>query len=113
MLPKEYRLKKNKDFQKTYKGRGTRNPFFSLKSRSNKRGTTRIGIVAGKRFSQKSTERNKIKRRTREALRRILPKTKKGVDIIITPFSQSKELSFEGIEKNILSLFKKAGILRD
>lgn len=113
MLPKENRLKKSTDFEKVYRGKGLRDQFFSLKFRSNNLNITRIGVVVGGKVSQKSTERNKLKRRARDALKKLLPKIKKGIDVVIISLPRSKELNFEEVEKNLRDLFKKVKLLND
>jgi len=113
MLPSRYRLKKNKDFQRVYKeGEGFREDFLFLKVLSNNLENSRIGIVVGKKVSNKATERNLIKRRLRGAARERMSDIKDGLDIIIVVLKDaSKETSFEEIEKAVDTLFLRAKII--
>ena len=112
MLPQKNRLLKDRDFRRVLKnGKGFKDPFFYIKLKSNRAGYTRIGIVVGRKVSLKSVVRNKIKRRAREILRELLPKAKKGIDIVIISFPKSKELTFKDTKKSITSLFKKVKLL--
>jgi len=113
MLPRKYRLKKNKDFERVYKkGKGFRQDFLFLKALANNLANSRIGIVTGKKISKKATERNLIKRRLREAVRKRIPKIKNQLDIIIVALEGvSKETSFETIEQVLDKLLSKAKII--
>jgi ribonuclease P protein component len=113
MLSRKYRLKKNKDFERVYKeGEGFKEDFLFLKVLANNLENPRIGIVVGKKVSNKATERNLIKRRLREAVRKRIPEVKNGLDIIIVVLKDaSKEISFEEIEKVVNRLFLRAKIV--
>ncbi|MDD4358411.1 MAG: ribonuclease P protein component [Candidatus Pacebacteria bacterium] len=110
MLKKENRLTKKKDFDRVYKkGRGIRSDSLFLKILENDKEKTRIGIVISKKVSKKAVERNKIKRRIREIVRKM--DFCKGFDIIVVAYPNAKEKDFEGIKQEIIYLFKKAKCL--
>ena len=138
MLPKENRLKKNKDFKKVFKeGKGFKEDFLVLKKAKNNLKISRFGFVVSKTFFKKATLRNKIKRRLRESVRIKLNEIKKGVDgcyprtgppasreglasrptirpgmdvvLIVLPGVETKD--FWEIEETIDRLFKKAKII--
>lgn len=113
MLKKENRLKKSRDFKKLYKERSIKTRFFSFRGKLKRGGETRIGIVLSKNVSQKSTERNKLKRQIREVLRKNLSHIKSGQDIAINVFPESHGLNYKEIEKNILDLLKKAKVINE
>lgn len=113
MLPKKNRILKKKDFKKTFKEKGTKNEFFSLKFKPCRLSSTRIGIVISRKVSIKSTERNKLKRRIREIFKKLLPGINKNTDIVLNVFPKSLELGFGGIEEKITELLKKSKLLND
>ena len=112
MLVKKHRLKKKKDFAKVYKkGKGFTQDFLFLKAITNGLEESRIGIVVSTKVAKKATERNLIKRRLREIVRRKLKEIKPGLDIvIITLKGINKETSFQAIEETINKLLLKSKI---
>jgi ribonuclease P protein component len=110
MLPKENRLKKKKDFENIFKnGKTFRSKNITVKYLFNEIEDNKIGFVVSKKFSKKATERNKVKRRLREIVRKNKKQIKKGVDIILIALPSLKGLTFEEIEKeikNILEIIK-------
>lgn len=113
MLPKRNRLKKNKDFENVFKkGQGFKEDFLYLKIKKNNLESSRFGFVVSKKFSQKATVRNKIKRRLRELVKVKLPKIKKGIDGVIIIMPGFKINDFWELEGIINKLFEKANIYR-
>jgi len=111
MLPKINRLKKKKDFEKVFRqGKGFKEDFFYLKVSKNNLGLVRFGLITSKKFSKKATERNKMRRRLSELIRKKLPKIKKGTDVVIIAIPGA-EADFKKLEDIISKLFKKAQIL--
>jgi ribonuclease P protein component len=112
MLRKKYCLKKKKDFERVFKqGKGFRQDFLFLKTLKNDLENSRIGIVVSKKVSSKATERNLIKRRLREIIRKKLPEMNNNEDIIIiTQKGINKKTSFENIEQVVDKLLLKAKI---
>lgn len=112
MLPKENRLKKNKDFKKVFKdGKGFKEDFLVLKKAKNNLKISRFGFVVSKTFFKKATLRNKIKRKLRESVRIKLNEIKKGIDgvVIAGPGLEAKD--FREIKEIVNRLFKKAKII--
>ncbi|MDP2864395.1 MAG: ribonuclease P protein component [bacterium] len=112
MLPKENRLKKNKDFKKVFKeGKGFKEDFLVLKKAKNNLKISRFGFVVSKTFFKKATLRNKIKRKLRESVRIKLNEIKKGIDgvVIASPGLEAKD--FREIKEIVNRLFKKAKII--
>ena len=100
-------LRKKEDI--TYvlrRGKRAHSPLFRLYvvkkniASANKTGT-RLGVIVGKAVSKKAVERNRIRRRTREAFRRIYPNVGRHMDIIIMPTKKVLEARFEDIVKYI------------
>ncbi len=113
MLPKKYRLKKKKDFERTYRsGRTIKQGILLFRFLENGLENPRIGIVVGKKALAKATARNLIKRRIREAVRSFLPEMSKNFDIIITVGKGvSEKTGLEEIKRLIKQAFIKAEIV--
>lgn len=114
MLPKNNRLKKEKDIGKVFKeGKKYILPSgrLYLKIVKNNLKNSRFGFVVSKKVSKKATIRNKIKRRLREAVKGKLTEVKKGIDGAIVVMPGLEEKGFSELEEKINKLFKKAGIL--
>jgi len=112
MLSLKHRLKKKKDFEKVYKkGKGFKQDFLFLKAIENDLEDTRVGIVVSTKVAKKAVERNLIKRRLREIIRKRLEEIKPGLDIvIITLKGINKKTSFQTIEETIDKLLLKSKI---
>lgn len=111
MLAKQYRLKKNKDFELTFKkGEALDGRFLFLKLRINNLEISRFGFVIGKKVSKKSTVRNKIKRRLRESIKKRLDDIKPGFDVIIVAKEEIVDKDYHDIGMEVEKLLKKAGL---
>lgn len=103
MLPLKNRLKKKKEFDKVFKeGVAQKGQFVLLKSVDNDLNYPRFGIVVSKKVSNRAVDRNKIKRRLREAVRAFLPE--KGRDYVIVSFPQIMRADYKEIEEQIREL---------
>lgn len=111
MLRQKNRLTKKKDFDVVFKqGKGFVAGFLYLKIKKNNLDSSRFGFIVSKKFSKKAVERNKIKRRLREIIKKELPKIKKPVDLIVI-INPGLENDFKKLEKAINKLFEKAKIV--
>jgi len=112
MLAQKYRLKKRKDFERVYKqGKGFKQDFLFLKTVENNLENSRIGIVVSKKIASKAVERNLIKRRLREAVKKRLPEMKQGLDIVIVAQAGiNKRTLFQDIEQILNKILLKANI---
>jgi len=78
MLPLKNRLKKKKDFEKVLKqGENIRGSVMYFKVLKTKEPEPRIGFIVSKKVSPKAVERNKARRRMKEAVRSSLDSLKK------------------------------------
>lgn len=112
MLPKKFRLTKDKDFEKVAKqGRACFTKGLGIKYIRNNLAISRFGIVVSLKVSKKATQRNKIKRRLREIIRKKLPEVKSGYDIMVLTNPSSLEFDYHQMGEKITGLFKKAGLL--
>jgi ribonuclease P protein component len=111
MLPLENRLKKERDFENVFNGgEGFRSDFLCIKFISNNLASSRFGFIVSKKVSLKAVERNKIKRKLREIIRKTLPDIKGGYDIIV--IVQPKINSdFDALERLMGILLKKTKLI--
>lgn len=108
MLPIKNRLTKKKDFDIVFKkGESIKNGFLVFKILKNQLQENRFGFIVANKISNKSTIRNKIKRRLRAAVLKELDKNKNHLDIIIITLPGIEKIKFSEIENQLLSLFKK------
>lgn len=111
MLPREKRLIKERDFARAYqKGKRASSPFFNVSIAPNRTRITRVGVVVGKKFSKKATERNRAKRIFREAVRAVYGDIRSGLDVVIfVKKTNSAEPKQEAIKAELKKALEKAG----
>ena len=108
MLPRNNRLRKDKDFDFVFKtGRVSYDKIMGVRAVINHCGVNRFGILVSNKISKKAVERNKIKRRIREAARANIDKIKKGFDIIIVSLPNIKEKTFKEISYSLITHFER------
>jgi ribonuclease P protein component len=69
---------------------------------------SRVGLTVGKVLG-KATERNRIKRRMREALRRYVGLLPQGFDLIFHPRRNVLNMEFSQLEAEIVRILQQAG----
>lgn len=113
------RLRKHADYQRVYKA--TRKQFgkqmsyfFLLRQPLGSDGrpvrdvdpdAARVGLTVGKVMG-KAVDRNRIKRRMREAVRRQLPLLRMPVDVVLHPRRSVIDLEFAALEREVASVFR-------
>lgn len=113
MLPRKFRLKKKKEFNNTYqKGKSFANPYLVLYfiENNNNMDRSKIAFAVGKKLG-KAVVRNNIKRKMREACRNQLFRIKAKYYIIFIARAKIKGISYQDVEKQMLGLLQKAGLL--
>lgn len=114
-----FRLRKHADYQRVYKASRKQfakqmSYFFMLRPEIGPDGkplrnadvsTPRVGLTVGKVMG-KAVDRNLIKRRMREAVRRNLPALDAPVDVILHPRRSVIDLDFALLEREVANVFR-------
>lgn len=112
-MPATYRLRKHADYQRVYKAGRKQfarqiSYFYSLRpeppAESVQQGP-RIGLTVGKPLG-KAVDRNRIKRRLREVVRRNVILLDGPVDLILHPRRSVKDLEFKTLEREVIGIFR-------
>jgi ribonuclease P protein component len=107
------RLRKHSDFQRAYaaaRKRQSASMSWFLAAQPEADGVApapRIGLTAGKVLG-KAHERNRIKRRMREALRRHVELLPRGFDLILHPRRAVLTMNFKKLEAEIVRILEEA-----
>lgn len=109
MLKKENRLLKSADFARVLgRGRAVASGFFLLKYIKTNSPRARTGFVISAKVSKKAVERNLLKRRMREIIRRDADTAVgAGYDIVFVARKNALNLNFAELKKEILNLLSK------
>lgn len=106
------RLRKHADYQRAYTAAGRKRQsafmsWFMAPQPEPQSESPRIGLTAGKALG-KAHERNRIKRRMREALRRHLDLVPPGVDLIFHPRRTVLTIEFSKLEAEVVRILTQA-----
>lgn len=111
-MQKRYRLCRREDFAKVYKGgRSVANHQFVLYYKENPKTTKiRLGVSASKKVGG-AVQRNQIRRRVKEIVRRNMDEIKTGYDLILIVRAGAMKLDYIGLEKSIRHVMRKGGLM--
>lgn len=103
------RLRKHADYQRVYaEGKKRRSAFMSwFLAPQSELGVARVGLTVGKVLG-KAHERNRIKRRIREVLRRHVDQLPAGCDLVLHPQRSVLTVEFAKLEAEILRILQQA-----
>jgi len=110
MLAKQYRLKKQKDFDAVSKEQSFFEDFLVLKKARNSMDISRFGFVVSSKVSKKAVKRNKVKRRLRSIVKDNIHSIITGYDIVIFTKKGIEEKEFKEIEQALINLLKKSNV---
>jgi ribonuclease P protein component len=119
MIAAIFRLRKHADYQRVYKASRKQfgkqmSYFFMLRPELGADGTllrgadvgcARVGLTVGKVMG-KAVDRNRIKRRMREAVRRQLSVLQMPVDVVLHPKRSVIDLDFAVLEREVGMVFR-------
>ncbi len=112
MLSKQYRLTKNKDFERVAKiGQSVYTKELGIKWTKSNLSHSRFGIVVSLKIAKKAVVRNKIKRRIRAILFGYLKTIKPRYDIMILTKPGVINLDFWQLKKKIETLLSRAQLI--
>ena len=104
-LPKSARLRRTADYRKVYaEGRRRNLGLLVGFARANGERTSRIGITVSRALGG-AVERNRLKRRLREAVGKHRAELGPGWDIVLQPRAAAKTAPFAELEEAIRSFF--------
>jgi ribonuclease P protein component len=120
MIAVTFRLRKHADYQRVYKASRKQfskqlSYFYALRQPLGPDGTpirgaeaeaARVGLTVSKAMCRKAVDRNRIKRRMREAVRRHLPLLSAPVDVVLHPKRGVIDLDFATLEREVASVFR-------
>lgn len=113
MLDKKYRLRKQKDFEKMFKGGiYLSENFLTLKVIRNDLPLSRFGFIISNKISKSAAMRNRTKRRLRESIRGIQDRIKEGYDCLFISKHGIVEKESADINMAVEKLLKRSGILK-
>lgn len=107
------RLRKHADFQRVYaEAKKRRSAFMSwFLAPQHELAAPRVGLTVGKVLG-KAHERNRIKRRMREVLRRHIDQLPAGCDLVLHPQRSVLSLEFSKLEAEIVRILQQANAER-
>lgn len=112
MLPKKHRINKVlfKEIFKKGKTFSFEHLFLRIVSLSTP--ISLFTFVVSSKVSKKPIIRNKLKKRARYIVKKLLSQIKPGLGVIVFFKPGSEKLSFSELGKEILAVFKKSGIIK-
>jgi ribonuclease P protein component len=114
MLKKISRLTKDKEFERVFKkGKSGYNDLFSVRALANGLPYSRYGIIVSLKVHKKATERNKIKRRIREAAKAFDNIIAVSQDIVIVCRPSLVNIKQKEIKESLRSIFFRLKLIND
>lgn len=112
MLPKKYRLRLKKDFDRIFKrGKFVGGRFFTMGYGKNNLDVSRFAVVASKKVDKRAVGRNLIRRRTGEIIRLGREKIKTGFDFVFIAKPAVLAKTHKETEEDIIGLLGRAKMI--
>lgn len=113
MLARDFRLRQEKDIKTLFaRGKSVFGLTLGLKLRPNKERVSRFGFSVGLKVSKSAVARNQLKRRLRAIVHAHLSEIGSGYDVMVIGRKEALNKTYEELEKELVSLFVKAGLCR-
>ena len=110
-MNRNFRLRQSNDVKRVRRfGRSYAHPLVVLVVLAAQEGTSRFGVIAGRSVGN-AVQRNRAKRRIREALRNLMPQVKPGWNVIAISRKPIQQATFIEIKDCLCQLLSKAGLL--
>lgn len=111
-MPALNTLKKNKEFGFVYRrGKPVQKKHFTLIYAKSRYGGVRAGFSVSKKVGN-SVQRNRARRRLKEAVQMVLPKTRGSYGVVLVVRHGAIDADFATLVGEVQSAFEKAGIIR-
>lgn len=108
MLPLSIRMKKTRDFAAmATKGRSIFGFYSTLRLRSSGSAETKIAFIISTKIFKKAVDRNRAKRRFREAVRLLVPTFPKGFHYLFILKPQTLDGDFEKMGQDVAHMLEK------
>ena len=105
-------LKRKKEFRYTYRvGKSTANRFFVLICAKSRQPQAHVGFSVSKKLGG-AVQRNRIKRRMREAITPLLPELRGNCNLIFGARAPVADAAFTDLRAAMAQLIEKAGLHR-
>jgi ribonuclease P protein component len=112
-MERKHRLTRSIDFKRVRRtGKSHAHPLAVLITLPNDLAVTRMGVSAAKSIG-KAVQRNRAKRRLREALRSHLPEIATGWDVVVIARPDVADAEWTQLRTAIHELLQRSGLLRD
>jgi ribonuclease P protein component len=113
-MKRAYRLRRPDQFQRVRReGRNWSSPLLTLNVAASRRRVTRCGFVVGKRVG-KAVERNRARRRVREAVRLVYDTIVPGRDLVfVLRSSDLATIEFSRLQALVEDLLRRANVWRE
>ncbi|HUZ78574.1 MAG TPA: ribonuclease P protein component [Chloroflexota bacterium] len=111
MLSKPNRLTNKRDFDRVFAAeRATYHPLCTLRAARNELSVSRFGIVCGKRVGG-AVVRNRVRRRLRHQVRRLLVDTAPGWDILLVGQPKAAQAASAELYDALKEVLRRRGVL--
>jgi ribonuclease P protein component len=111
-VKRKIRLTRSTEFKRVRRsGKSYAHPLIVLIVEVNLQETTRVGVSAGRSIGN-AVERNRAKRRMREAMRPILPALRPGWNLILLARKPLLQAEFPRIQAALLQLLERSDLLK-
>lgn len=110
-MKRQHRLRQPRQFQRVRRtGHSVSNHLLRVTVAPNRRRTSRCGFVVTKRFGT-AVERNRARRRLREAVRLVFPHIQNGVDLVFTIYGRDiLTIAFTDLQSALHHLLQTAHV---